>query len=102
MAQPIGAAPGNSSPGVVGSLRGVAARERMSVELDGEVASLLRTYAAQAKVSEGEVVDRAVRAYDLRSLLARVRAGSDLDERQAMALVGSELAAARAQREAAA
>jgi hypothetical protein len=34
----------------------------------------LRSYAAEAHVTEGEIVDRAIRAYDLRSLVARIRA----------------------------
>jgi hypothetical protein len=37
-------------------------------------------------VSEGEIVDRAIRALDLRSVVARIRERSDLDEEQAMAL----------------
>ena len=50
------------------------------MDLDTEVASILRSHAAEAHVSEGEIVDRAIRAYDLRSLVARIRARSDLDE----------------------
>jgi hypothetical protein len=46
-------------------------------------------------------VDRAIRAYDLRSLVARIRARSDLDEDAAMALVREELRAVRAGRGAA-
>jgi hypothetical protein len=49
----------------------------------------------------GEIVDRAVRAYDLRSLLAQTRERSDLDEDQALALAREELKAARAERDAA-
>jgi len=78
-----------------------ASRQHMNVDLDAEVASILRSRAAEAHVSEGEIVDRAIRAYDLRSLVARIRAGSDLDEDAAMALVREELHAARAEREAA-
>lgn len=78
-----------------------ASREHMDVELDAEVASILRSYAAEAHVSEGEIVDRAIRAYDLRSLIARIRARSDLDEDAAMALVREELHAVRAERDAA-
>ena len=74
----------------------------MNIDLDAEVASILRTHAAEAHVSEGEIVDRAIRAYDLRSLVARIRERSDMDEDQAMALVREELQAARAERDAAA
>jgi hypothetical protein len=72
------------------------------MELDPEVVAILRRYAAEAEVSESEIVERAVRAYDLRSLLARIRARSDLDEDQAMSLVRKELHAARGERDAAA
>jgi hypothetical protein len=80
----------------------MAVRQHMSIDLDAEFASLLRAYAAEANLSEGEIVDRAVRAYDLRALVARIRARSDLDEDQALALVREELHAARAERDAAA
>jgi len=66
-----------------------------------EVASILRAHAAEAHVSEGEIVDRAIRAYDRRALIARIRERSNLDEDQAMALVREELRAARAERDAA-
>jgi hypothetical protein len=80
----------------------MAARERINMELDAEVVAILRRYAAEAQVSESEIVERAVRSYDLRSLLARLRSRSDLDEDQAMALGRQELRAARAERDAAA
>lgn len=80
----------------------MAARQQVNIDLDAEVVSILRTHAAEAHVSEGEVVDRAIRAYDLRSLVARIRERSDMDEDQAMALVREELQAARAERDAAA
>jgi len=80
----------------------VAAREHLSIDLDAEVASILRSHAAEAHVSEGEIIDRAIRAYDLRSLVARIRERSDLDEDAAMALAREELHAARAERDAAA
>ncbi len=83
------------------SLACVAARQQVNIDLDAEVASILRTHAAEAHVSEGEIVDRAIRAYDLRSLVARIRERSDMDEDQAMALVREELQAARAERDAA-
>jgi len=70
----------------------------MNIDLDVEVAAILRAHAAEVGLSEGEIVDRAIRAYDLRSLIARVRERSDLDEDQAMALVREELRAARAER----
>jgi len=79
----------------------VAARQQVNIDLDAEVASILRAHTAEAHVSEGEIVDRAIRAYDLRALIARIRERSDLDEDQAMALVGEELRAARAERDAA-
>jgi len=74
----------------------------MNIDLDVEVAAILRAHAAEVGLSEGEIVDRAIRAYDLRSLIARVRQRSDLDEDQAMALVREELRAARAERHTAA
>jgi hypothetical protein len=80
----------------------MAARQHLNIDLDAEVASILRSHAAEAHVSEGEIVDRAIRAYDLRSLVARVRERSDLDEDAAVALVREELHAARAERDAAA
>jgi len=70
----------------------------MNIDLDVEVAAILRAHAAEVGLSEGEIVDRAIRAYDLRSIIARVRERSDLDEDQAMALVREELRAARAER----
>jgi hypothetical protein len=75
-------------------------RQQVNVDLDAEVASIC-SHAAEAHVSEGEIVDRAIRAYDLRSLVARIRSRSDLDEDAAMALVREELHAARAERDAA-
>jgi hypothetical protein len=76
----------------------MAARQHLNIDLDAEVASILRSHAAEAHVSEGEIIDRAIRAYDLRSLVARIRERSDLDEDAAIALVREELHAARAQR----
>jgi hypothetical protein len=80
----------------------VAARQHLNIDLDADVASILRSHAAEAHVSEGEIVDRAIRAYDLRSLVARIRERSDLDEDAAQALVREELHAARSERHAAA
>jgi hypothetical protein len=101
----IGSASPNTPPGPL--LRTIAfgpmaAREQLSIELDAEVAAILRAHAAEAHVSEGEIVDRAIRAYDLRALIARIRERSDLDEGQAMALAREELQAARAERDKAA
>ena len=75
--------------------RAVSSRKRISVELDADVASLLRARAAEAQVSEGEIVERALRALDLRALIALIRSRSDLDESAALALVREELEAAR-------
>ena len=80
----------------------MAAREQLSIDLDAEVAAILRAHAAEAHLSEGEIVDRAIRAYDLRALIARIRERSDLDEEQAMALAREELKVARAERDKAA
>jgi hypothetical protein len=76
-------------------------RERVSVDLDADVAAILRKHAAEAHLSEGEILDRAVRAYDLRALLARLQAQSDLDDDEAMALAREELKAVRTARRAA-
>jgi uncharacterized protein len=61
----------------------MATRETVSVDLDTEVAAILRKHAAEANVSEGEILDRALRAYDLRALIARLQTQSDLDDDQA-------------------
>jgi hypothetical protein len=79
----------------------MGSRQQVSIDLDADVAAILREHAAQAHLSEGEIVDRAIRAYDLRSLLAQIRERSDLDEDQALALTREELKAARAERDAA-
>lgn len=81
-------------------------REPVTVELDVEVAAMLREHAAAGQVSEGEIVERAVRAADLRALRAadlralvgRIRGRSDLDGDAAMRLVNQELKAARGER----
>jgi hypothetical protein len=73
-------------------------RELMSLDLDAEIALIVRSRAAEAHVSEGEIIDRAIRAYDLRSLLAHIRGRSGLDEGVALALVREEMDAVRAQR----
>ncbi len=90
----------NKTCGWVRRLRGydlrVPDREILSIELDAEIASWLRAQAADAHVTEGEIVERTLRAADLRLLATRIRSRSDLDEDTAMRLVREELAAARA------
>ena len=71
---------------------------RVSFDIDDDLAALLSATAADAKLSESEVVERALRAMDLRALVARIRSRSDLDEDAAAQLVAEELAAARAER----
>lgn len=71
-------------------------RESVTVELDVEVAAMLREHAAAGHVSEGEIVERALRAADVRALVGRIRSRSDLDEDAATRLVNEELKAARA------
>lgn len=78
----------------------MAPRERITVELDPDVAAILRQHAAAAHVREGEILDRAVRAYDLRALLLRLQRQSELDEDGAMSLARAELKASRAARHA--
>ena len=73
-------------------------REAVTVELDVEVAAMLREHAAAENVSEGEIVERALQAADLRALVSRIRARSDLDEGAAMRLVNEELKAVRSKR----
>jgi Ribbon-helix-helix protein, copG family len=80
----------------------MATRQQLSIDLDAEVTAILRAHAAETHLSEGEIIDRAIRAYDLRSLLAQIRERSDLDEDQALALAREELEAARAERDTAA
>jgi hypothetical protein len=79
----------------------MSSRQQVSIDLDADVAAMLREHAAHAHLSEGEIVDRAIRAYDLRTLLTQIRERSDLDEDQALALAREELKAARAERDAA-
>jgi len=73
----------------------VADREILPIELDVEVASRLRAQAADADLTESEIVERALRAADLRSLAARIRSRSELDEDAALRLVREELTTAR-------
>ena len=73
-------------------------REAVTVELDVQVAAMLREHAAAEHVSEGEIVERALRATDLRTLVGRIRARSDLDGDAAMRLVNEELKVVRAGR----
>jgi recombination DNA repair RAD52 pathway protein len=71
--------------------------QRVTLDLDHDVATLLAACAADAHVSEGEFVERAVRAMDLRALVARIRKRSDLDEDESMPLAREELRAVRAE-----
>ena len=48
----------------------------------------------------GEIIDRALRVYDLRALLRRLQTASELDDDQALALAREELRAARSARRA--
>ncbi len=80
----------------------MTARQHVSIDLNADVAAIVRAHAAETHLSEGEIIDRAIRAYDLRSLLAQIRERSDLDEQQALALAREELKAARAERDTAA
>lgn len=73
-------------------------RRQVTLELDQEIADLLAASAADARVSEGQLVERALRAVDLRVLVERIRGRSDLDEDAAIKLVNDELRAARAER----
>jgi hypothetical protein len=98
--QPPG--PTTVGPGADDSLDRMAARQHVSIDLDADVAAILRAHAAEAHLSEGEIIDRAIRAYDLRALLAQIRERSDLGEDQALALAREELHAARAERDTAA
>ena len=52
--------------------------------------------AAEANVSEGEIVERALRVADLPALIAQIRSRSDLDAEASTQLVREELRAARA------
>jgi len=76
----------------------VASRDWISVELDTEPVLRLRAQALEANVSEGEIVERALRVADLRVLVGQIRSRSDLDEETATNLVREELKAARAER----
>lgn len=39
----------------------MAARQQLSIDLDAEVAAILRAHAAESNLSEGEIIDRAIR-----------------------------------------
>jgi len=88
----------SSSDRMSGRYHPLMQRQRVILDLDQAVAALLAASAADAHVSEGEIVERALRAMDLRALVARIRARSELDEDEAMGLVQEELRAARADR----
>jgi hypothetical protein len=76
----------------------VASRDWISVELDTEPVLRLRAQALEANVSEGEIVERALRVADLRVLVGQIRSRSDLDEETSRKLVREELKAVRAER----
>jgi HEPN domain-containing protein len=80
----------------------MAARQQLTIDLNAEVAAILRAHAAETHLSQGEIIDRAMRTHDLRSLLAQIRKRCDLDEDQALAFARKELEAARAERDTAA
>ncbi len=71
---------------------------RVTIEVDDEVAALLAASAAEAQVTEGEFVERALRVMDLKNLVAQIRQRSELDEDAALQLANAELRAARAER----
>jgi len=58
--------------------------------------SAIHSPEAAEHVSEGEIVERALRAADLRALVGRIRGRSNLYEDAAMRLVNEELKAVRA------
>ena len=66
----------------------MASRTTIQLQLDAEVASLQHARAAEANVGEGEIVERALRAFDLRGLVGEIRARSNLNEDAAAKLVG--------------
>jgi hypothetical protein len=70
----------------------VASRQRISVN---STRNFSRGYvqAAEANVSEGEIVERALRVADLRALVAQTRSRSDRDAEAATQLVREELEA---------
>ena len=76
----------------------MASRDWISVELDTELVLRLRTQALEANVSEGDIVERALRVADLRALVGQIRSRSDLDEETSVKLLREELKAARAER----
>lgn len=76
-------------------------RDRTSValDLDPEVAGLLREHAQGEGVTEGEIVSRAVRVLDIRAVAADIRSRSDLDEDAVMAFAVDAVKAVRAERD---
>jgi phage baseplate assembly protein W len=61
-------------------------REQVIIDLDAEVASLLHLCAAERHVSEGELVARALRAYEPRLTPAAVRVVGDFEDDEVMEL----------------
>lgn len=68
---------------------------RVTVAIDDEVLRATRIAAARAGVRDSELVERALRSYLGLEVVAEIRAGNDLDEQAADALVYEELHAAR-------
>lgn len=83
---------------LIPTIRCMPDRECVSLELDVEVVAMLRDLGEAGHVSEGEVIERAIRSADLRALVARIRSRSDLDEDAALRLVNRELKAARSEK----
>ena len=73
----------------------VASRQRISVNSTRNFSRGYVPTTAEANVSEGEIVERALRVADLRALVAQTRSRSDLDAEAATQLVREELEAAR-------
>lgn len=74
-------------------------RESVTLDLDPEVAELLREHADAEGVTEGEIVERAVRVLDIRAVAADIRSRSDLDEDAVTAFAVDAVKAVRAERD---
>ncbi|MEJ7892686.1 MAG: hypothetical protein WKF94_08595 [Solirubrobacteraceae bacterium] len=71
----------------------------VTLNLDPAVAELLREHAQSEGVTEGAIVERAVRVLDIRAVASDIRSRSELDEDAAMALAVAEVKAVRAERD---
>jgi len=69
-------------------------RQQVILGLDREVAVLLATCAADAQASEGKIVERPLRARDLRARVAPIHNRSDFDRDGVTRIVGDDLRAA--------